>query len=197
MSWFSAIETDRLLVREYAQGDAEARRLLMAEAFGSTDTQERTQLWLDWTIASYREHGDMYQPPYGDYAIVRKDTGELIGAVGLVPQGVPWGVLPDMRPPDEPYHTLMTPEFGLFWAIRTAHKGHGYAPEAAQAFLHQFIFGALSAWRAVATTEHDNVASQRVMQKIGMTLYRNPGDEPFWFNVVGVVDNPALARTAL
>ena len=72
----------------------------------------------------------------------------------------------------------------MFWATLKAHRGQGYATEAASAFMNDFIFGVLHARRAVATTEHDNVGSQRVMETIGMTLYRNPGPDPFWFNVV-------------
>jgi len=32
-----------------------------------------------------------------------------------------------------------------------------------------------------------------VMEKLGMRLYRNPQPAPFWFQVVGVLDNPELA----
>lgn len=196
MSWFSTLETERLIVREYAGGDAPARMALMTECFDSDYTLEQHQGWLDWTIASYREHGAMSQPPYGDYAVALKLTGELVGAVGLVPQGVPWAVLPAFRAPNEPAHELVSPEHGMFWATRNAHRGKGYAGEAARAFMTDFIFGVMHAKRAVATTEHNNIASQRVMEKIGMTLYRNPGPDPFWFNVVGVADHPSLAGTS-
>jgi hypothetical protein len=30
------------------------------------------------------------------------------------------------------------------------------------------------------------------MRKLGMTLATNPGDTPFWFEVVGVLVNPEL-----
>lgn len=195
MSWFSTLETERLIIREYAQGDAEARMALMTECFESDYTLDQHQGWLDWTIASYREHGAMFQPPYGDYAVVLKSTGELIGSVGLVPQGIPWAVLPEFRAPNEPAHALVSPEHGMFWATRSTHRGKGYAVEAARAFMNDFILGVLNAKQAVATTEHDNIASQRVMEKIGMTLYRNPGPDPFWFNVVGVAYHSSLTGT--
>lgn len=197
MSWFSLIETERLFVREYMQDDVESRVALMRESFESDYTLEQHRHWLDWTIASYREHGAMSQPPYGDYAVELKSSGEVIGSVGLVPQGVPWATMPEWRSPGEPVHALVTAEFGLFWAIRKAHRGQGYACEAAHAFMHQFMFNIMHVKRAVATTDHDNVGSQRVMEKLGMTLYRNPESEPFWFNVVGVLYNPALTQPAL
>lgn len=192
MSWFSTLETERLIVREYAEGDAPARMALMTECFDSDYTLEQHQGWLDWTIGSYREHGAMFQPPYGDYAVALKSTGELVASVGLVPQGVPWAVLPEFRAYGESAHELVTPEYGMFWATLNAHRGKGYAAEAARAFMNDFIFGVLNARRAIATTEHDNIGSQRVMEKIGMTLYRNPGPDPFWFNVVGVAYHPSL-----
>lgn len=191
MSWFSTLETERLIVREYADGEAPARMALMTECFDSDYSINQHQGWLDWTIASYREHGAMFQPPYGDYAVALKSTGELVGSVGLVPQGVPWAILPAFRAPDEPAHQLITPEFGMFWATLNAHRGKGYAAEAARSFMSDFIFGVMQSKRAVATTEYDNVASQRVMEKVGMSLYRNAGDEPFWFNIVGVAYHPS------
>ena len=58
-----------------------------------------------------------------------------------------------------------------------AHHGPAFA----------FAFTELSAARIVATTEHANLASQRVMQKLGMELRRNPLPEPPWLQVVGVL----------
>ncbi len=174
----------RLTVREYRPDDLEARHALMAEAFGSNDTLEDTRRWLSWTITSYRELARLYQPPYGDYAVVLGD-GTVIGSVGLVPAGVPWAALHGLPRPH-----LVTPEFGLFWAIRPAYQGQGYATEAARALV-EYVFAGLNVRRLVATTEHANAASQGVMRRLGMTLFRNPGPEPPWCQVVGVLDHPA------
>lgn len=196
MSWFSTIHTPRLILREYAGGDAENREALMRESFGSDDTLERHRDWLDWTIASYREHGAMSQAPYGDYAVVLRDTGEVVGSVGLVPAGVPWTVLPAFRLPGEPHHTLVSAEYGLFWATRSAWRGRGIAAEAAHAFTHEFLFGVMRVCRVIAATERDNLPSQRVMHKLGMTVYENPIPEPFWFQVIGVLNHPAISGFA-
>ncbi len=186
------LATPRLLIREYAPADLDARHALMAEAFDSTDTPEDTRRWLDWTVASYRELARLYQPPYGDYAVTRREDGAVIGAVGLAPARIPWDVLvpQDMRG-GGPQPALVTPEFGLFWAIRAEHQGQGYATEAARALVAH-LFDGLLIRRLVATTEHDNLASQAVMRKLGMTLHRNPGPEPAWCQVVGVLDHPHL-----
>jgi RimJ/RimL family protein N-acetyltransferase len=84
------------------------------------------------------------------------------------------------------YH--VSAEFGLFWGMLPAYQRNGYATEAAKGFT-QHIFSLLNPRRLVATTERDNLASQAVMKKLGMTILTNPGDKPFWFEVVGVLEN--------
>lgn len=48
-----------------------------------------------------------------------------------------------------------------------AHQGKGYATEAARAFL-EFAFGPLGLHRVVGRIEADNLASARVLEKLGM-----------------------------
>jgi RimJ/RimL family protein N-acetyltransferase len=182
------LHTQRLTIREYDEGDLQARHQLYVEAFGGTNPIEATEAWLAWTILNYRALARLHQPPYGDYAVVLKESGEVIGSVGLVPSVVPWGVLPAFRIPDEPISYQVSAEFGLFWGILPAYQGNGYATEAARGFI-QHIFSLLNPRRIVATTERDNLASQAVMKKLGMTILTNPGDKPFWFEVVGVLEN--------
>ena len=52
-----------------------------------------------------------------------------------------------------------------------------------------YAFGVLNLRRIVATTEHDNLASQGVMRTIGMRLERNPFPDPPWMQVVGIKEN--------
>ncbi|MCL4256464.1 MAG: GNAT family N-acetyltransferase [Anaerolineae bacterium] len=183
------LHTDRLTIRPYTVDDLQARHDLSTRAFQSESTLEDTRAWLTWTIASYQQFASMYQPPYGDYAIVQTDTQAVIGSVGLVPSLIPWGVVDELRPANTPIHTLTSPEFGLFWGILPEFWGNGYAPEAGKAFINH-IFETQSALRVVATTEHDNLNSQRVMKKLGMDMYSNSHKKPFWFEVVGVLGNP-------
>lgn len=177
-------ETDRLIIREYGPDDLALKHRLDQGAFGLNDSTETVQNWLDWTIFSYPNFARLGQPPYGEYAVTLKHSGEYVGGVGIVPSLIPWTVF-DGR--TDPFFT--TPEFGLFWAVLPEHQGKGYATEAAGALIH-YLFKTLNARRVVATTEHDNHASQRVMTKLGMKLMRNPGDTPFWFEVVGMLENP-------
>ncbi|MBE2184944.1 MAG: GNAT family N-acetyltransferase [Anaerolineae bacterium] len=182
------VETTRCVIRDYTLEDLDAAQRLQAECFDANpDTLKETQDWLMWTVANYRNLSRLYQPPYGDYLITLKDSGELIGSVGLVQTIVPWRVLPEFRGADK-RDELVQPEFGLFWGIYPAYQRQGYAVEAAKGMI-DFVFDVLHSRRVVATTERDNFASQAVMKKLGMSIYRNPTDEPFWFQVVGVLEN--------
>lgn len=180
------LETERLTVREMTMNDLEAHHRLIVEAFESDQSIEDTRLWLEWTVRNYRELEKLHQPPYGDFAIDLKETGAYVGSIGLVQSAVPWGVFDETTPEERRFQ--LTPEFGLYWGILPEHWGKGYAAEAARRFIDHH-FGHLNPRRMVATTEHDNVKSQRVMEKLGMTVMKNPLEEPFWFNVVGVLEN--------
>jgi hypothetical protein len=96
-------------------------------------------------------------------------------------------------PPSRPW--LATPEFGLFYAITPTLQGQGYATEAAQAMV-DYAFQHLRLKRVVATTTYDNTASMGVMRKLGMRIERNPFSEPPWLQIVGVLDNNAIAGTS-
>lgn len=189
------LETDRQVIRCYAADDLVGRHQLMAEAFGDEASIDDTRAWLDWTVRGYRELARLYQPPYGDYAVTLRATGEVIGSVGLVPCIVPWSALkstPDTR--DGSY--LNTTEMGLFWAILPAHQRHGYAVEAATALI-DFAFHKLAVRRLVAMTEYDNYASQGVMHKLGMTVHSNPERDLFWFQVIGVLAHPDMTSSSV
>jgi len=55
----------------------------------------------------------------------------------------------------------------------------------------QHAFDRLGVPRVVATTENDNLASQAVMRRIGMTVETNPYPDPFYFQAMGWVDAEA------
>ena len=178
------LETARLRIRQFNQGDLADCRLFRREVFGVDEPPARAQGWLSWTVDSYRELAGLGQPPYADYAVVLRGDGGFIGSVGIVPTVVPWGALKGAA--DDP---LLSPEIGLFWGIMPEQRQRGYAAEAAGALL-DYLFSELKARQVVATTERDNIASQRVMEKLGMELLRNPADEPRWRQVVGRIANP-------
>ncbi|MEM8874670.1 MAG: GNAT family N-acetyltransferase [Planctomycetota bacterium] len=180
------LTTERLTIRRFTPDDLAGVAELLDGCFGDEPLKERER-WLDWTVRNYVALEALHQPPFGDYAVVC--GARLVGSIGLVPSLAPFGRLPTLGGDPSANHT---PELGLFWATHPEHRRRGYATEAAAAAL-RFVFGQLHAARVVATTEHDNVASMAVMRKLGMTIDRNPINDPPWFQTVGVVftDQPS------
>jgi RimJ/RimL family protein N-acetyltransferase len=84
---------------------------------------------------------------------------------------------------------LTSPEVGLYYAFFPAHQHQGYATEAVRALI-AFAFSVLRLRRIVATTTYENVRSMGVMRRVGMRIEQNPDPDPFWLQVVGVLDNP-------
>lgn len=184
------LETSRLIIRPFVLDDLQAiHQILDVELepeYSRISLEERAQ-WLQWSVLNYEALAKLYQPPYGDRAVVLKNTGQLIGACGFVPCLMPFEQLPVFsQPTSRP--GLSSTEFGLYYAISSAHQRQGYASEAARALV-EYAFSELRLKRVVATTAYDNVASMGVMRKLGMTIEKNPGSEPPWLQVVGVLVN--------
>ncbi len=138
---------------------------------------------------SYEELARLHQPPYGDRAIVLKDTGRLIGACGLAPSLDAFGQLPAFQAADaDRWRGYTSPEVGLYYAVSPAYQRQGYATEAARALI-DYAFTHLRLRRIVATTTYDNAASMAVMRRLGMHIERNPYPDPPWLQVVGVLEN--------
>jgi [ribosomal protein S5]-alanine N-acetyltransferase len=183
------ISTEHLLIRDFSPNDAEDWRPIVREGFDADYSAEGAREHLMQQVGMTELLASIGQPPYGDRAILLRETSQLIGSVGLVPSLIPWGVFPEHRAPGTPPNTFTMPEFGLYWVILKSHRGKGYAAEAAQPII-DYVFKTLRARRIVAQTEKANLASQRVMHKLGMTLLHNPTNEPFWFETLGVLNNP-------
>lgn len=177
------LETARLTIRPFQADDLAAALRLFGDSPADTEARRR---WLQWSELNYEQLALLYQPPYGDRAVVLASTGELVGAVGLVPSMMPFGLLPGWIPPTAPGTWHMTPEVGLLYHIALSHRQQGIATEAARALI-DYGFTHLRLARIVATTEHHNHASQAVMRKLGMTLLANPYPDPPWMQIVGVL----------
>lgn len=187
--------TRRLRIRPFVERDLDAIARMLNECFGQAPRAERER-WLEWAVRNQAELERLRQPPYGDVAVTLMESGQVIGAVGLVPSFGPFERLPvfcnrlaERTRGRGDGGTRRTPEVGLFWAIGTGHRRKGYASEAAGA-LAGFAFAELRADRLVATTEHSNAASIGVMRRLGMEIQANPDAEPAWFQTVGVLFNP-------
>ena len=144
------LETDRLLLREYVEEDAEAffklnsdpevlrfvpdKRLLNVE--------QARQILIDHPIADYRKHG------FGRGACILKSTGEQIGFAGLK-------YLEELGEVDVAYRLLPT------------HWGLGLATEAALASV-RLGFADLGLKRIIGLVMPENIASVRVLEKAGL-----------------------------
>ena len=180
------LETGRLRIRPFVLGDAGEFKRLLAEAFGHENhgAEDTTRLLLEYNVIADRAHDLLHQTPYEDRAIVLKSDGSLIGAVGFAACLAPFGQLGSFE--GTPHRTS---EVGLFWALFPTQWGKGYATEAARAMV-AYAFNELDLARIVATTENDNLRSIAVMNRLGMTIERNPLSEPHWLQTVGVLLNP-------
>jgi RimJ/RimL family protein N-acetyltransferase len=147
------------------------------------------EAWLRWTVLNYEQLASLFQPPYGDRAVVLKTTDEIIGACGFVPYLNSFEQLPGFANGDAPPGPAQaTTEFGLFYAISPTHQRQGFASEAVQALV-DYAFQHLNLKRVVATTDYDNIGSIGVMRRLGMRIARNPHPDPPWLQVAGVVEN--------
>jgi [ribosomal protein S5]-alanine N-acetyltransferase len=178
------LETARLVIRGLTAADQDAYAALLRASFDDAPDAHACRARL-----AFYELGDgvleeLHQPPYGDRAVVWKDTGRFAGAAGLVPSLGPFGQLPFFG---RAARARFTPEVGLFWAVLPEHRRRGVATEAAAALV-RYAFEDMQLRRVVATTEYGNAASAGVMRRIGMTVQHNPWPTPDWFQVVGILE---------
>lgn len=191
------LTTPRLTIRSFVADDLHAVVALQDACFGPAPREER-RAWLERTITNEAQLAVLCQPPYGDRAVVLRDSvasvEHVIGSVGLVPSFGPFEVLPWFRARLDPAQSsptnspsAFTTEMGLFWAIAPSYRQHGYATEAAAALAHH-AFTTMNVHRLVATTEQDNHASIGVMKKLGMTVEHYEHADPAWFQTVGILE---------
>lgn len=194
MSAMPILETDRLRIRPMAMADETAVFHIqqsigwLDEAKSAAEQRQAVHDYVRWCSLNHAQLARLHQPPLGDRVVIHRHTGAVIGLCGLVPYVDSWRTFPYFR--HQPAGLAFT-EMGLYWAIAAAQQGQGYATEVAQALIG-YAFDGLNLHHVIATTEHDNLASQRVMVKAGMRLERNPSSEPPWQQVLGILENPKV-----
>jgi RimJ/RimL family protein N-acetyltransferase len=193
MARIPLLETERLIIRELTSDDLHAVHRILDAAFGTATVLAVRRRWLEWTALGYEMFAMLEQPHYGERGIALKATGELIGAIGIVPYRERFGCVAALGyPADAP----ATAEVGLFWAVAPEQQGRGYASETARA-LAAYLFTHEHLGRVIATTDPDNLASQGVMRKLGMMVERLEPPQPPGPLVVGVLENPELRQGPL
>lgn len=143
-------ETERLLLREMNQNDFGALCKIMQDeetmyAYEGAFSDEEVEEWLDRQLSRYREYG------FGLWAVVLKETGEVIGQCGLTMQ---------------PWKNEKVLEIGYLFQRQFWHNG--YASEAAAA-CKKYAFEVLKVDEVCSIIRDTNLPSQKVAERNGMT----------------------------
>ena len=147
------LETKRLILRRQAPSDLDDLWALYCDPEitkyipDAPRTREEAREELEW-----HRNGHPRNPDLGLWATVHKESGKFIGRCGLLP----WNIGGQQ-------------EVEVAYTISRGYWGQGLATEAARAILH-YGFENLSLPRLVSLIEPENIASQRVAEKIGMTF---------------------------
>jgi RimJ/RimL family protein N-acetyltransferase len=152
------VDTERLILRRWRETDREPFAAMNADRevmryFRAPRDREASDAFLDRIDSSFDERG------YGLWAVERRDDGLFLGFTGLAWQA---------------FEAAFTPAVEVGWRYVHAAWGNGYATEAARAAL-AFGFERVGLTEIISMTARGNLASQRVMTRIGMT--RNPADD--------------------
>jgi ribosomal-protein-alanine N-acetyltransferase len=142
-------DTDRLAFREWNDDDLDRFHAICSDpkvmqfvGAGRAWTGDRTGQFILSATEMLREHG------YCQWPLIHKADGKLIGYCGVV-------------------NTNDDREIG--WRLAPEYWGQGLATEAARAVLtHGIIM--LGFERVIATVQAANMASIRIIEKLGMTL---------------------------
>jgi len=184
------LETERLRIRPFTLNDLDNVHNLKVqigwadERKTPAEQREYHRRYLNWNIENYWALVNLRQPPTGDRLIELKDSGRFVGACAIQNMWLPMGQLPSFGMQEG---CRSQAEVSLMWAVLPEFWGHGIAPEVAQALI-DMVFEQGNLKRVIATTEHDNMPSQRVMEKVGMRVEKNPFSKPFWFQMVGIIE---------
>mgnify|MGYP001320373813 CR=1 FL=1 len=145
------METERLILRPWEERDRAPFAAMVGDPhvmrfYTHPRSREEADAWFDSLVERFAAGTSRF------LAAERKADGALVGMVGTADINFPIPTNP---------HT----EVG--WILAQTFWGEGYAPEAARASL-AYAFDMLGLPEVVAFTTHQNLPSQRVMEKIGM-----------------------------
>ena len=145
------IETERLFLREMMESDFDALYDVLADSdimehYPYTFDEARVRNWISRNMERYQKDG------FGLWAVVLKETGEMIGDCGITMQNI---------------HGQMLPEVG--YHIRADHQRKGYATEAAAACI-RYAFEKHNFPAVYSYMKYTNIPSQKTAMKNGMVF---------------------------
>lgn len=150
------LETDRLFLRHFHILDSET----MVQVFCDPEVMRfsdgiKNQEWVhNWLRACLERYYQTWG--FGPYAVVEKDSENVIGYCGLF-------FFPELDG---------KPEIEIGYRLIQAAWGKGFATEAGRT-VRDFAFHTLSIKRLVAIIDPSNVASIHVAEKVGMTYEKD------------------------
>ena len=152
------IETERLFLREMMESDFDALYEVLADSdimehYPYTFDEARVRNWISRNMERYQKDG------FGLWALVLKETGEMIGDCGITMQNI---------------HGTQLPEIG--YHIHKAHWRKGYASEAARKCM-EYAFETLHFPAVYSYMSAANAASYGVALKNGMKFIEEYTDE--------------------
>ena len=143
------LETTRLLLREMTPNDFAALYAVLGdtditEHYPYTFDEARVKNWIVRNMERYQKDG------FGLWAVILKETGEMIGDCGITLQNI---------------HGQMLPEVG--YHIRKDHQRRGFASEAAAACI-RWAFENHDFPAVYSYMKYTNIPSQKTAMKNGM-----------------------------
>ena len=144
------IETERLTIRPLVETDAEALHEVWSDPEAMRYIPSEPPHTLEESLSRLRRHIERHERSgLSLWAVDERETGEVLGSCGLFPvEGT-------------------GPEVEVAYHFARRHWGKGYATEAAAACVEAGLRDA-GLPRVLAFAYPENVASIRVMEKIGM-----------------------------
>ena len=152
------LETPRLILWPWRDGDLDAFEDINADPRVLTYlpgalTRLQTTEWIERIQVHFAAHG------FGLWAVEVRGGAPCIGYVGLT---------------RTTFAAPFTPAVEIGWRLAAAHWNRGYATEGARAAV-AFGFASAGLREIVSFTVPENLASRRVMEKLGMT--HDPADD--------------------
>jgi RimJ/RimL family protein N-acetyltransferase len=142
------LETERLLLRWFREDDFEQFCEICSDAevmrfLGDGRPMTEMEVWRQMATIM----GHWYFRGYGIWAVEEKETGKVVGRIGLIyPAG--W------------------PGFELGWTLGRDSWGKGYATEGARRAL-EYAFAEMGRDHVISCIAPENVASVRVAERLG------------------------------
>ena len=169
----AVLETERLRMRPFRRDDLDtvarwqADPRFMRHMGRPSMSRAETATALRRYARHWREHG------FGLLAVEDRETGALIGRTGVQ------------------YHRSWRHDPELGWSVDPDWWGRGIATEAGAACL-EWAFGPLALPRVVSIAVEENLASRRVMEKLGFSLLETKRDEELGLTLwIHVLTRPA------